>query len=1135
MRYRSAASLVTLFVLATVTAFAAQPDLWPREEGGFLFAPTDPEGESKRTAIDPTEILFRGGYAKHPAPGLDPELRGVPQGPLVVQFPAAIRREWRFALEQQGVLIRDYVQNNAFVVEVPETGGEALLAWLDQGFLRYVGPLPVEARIDRDLLARARSAMSSEPEQITVRMMHDPSPPESVALGSLLAVEMLRNDSRPSARGFALTGDLERIAALPFVAWVEPYQDGAVQNFEGAMGTSADRVAGLGTYTGAGVRVAIDDTGIARSGTAADCGPASGSWHSDLPAFRVADDWDFVNGDTVACDDSFDKNGNPSGHGTHVAGTIGGAGISDPTHRGIAPNVTLLVYKDGNNQGSGFGNFASVLSRAASRDAQIVANSWGGGNGVYNSNAEDADDAVRGAWTGSDGLARRMLVTVSAGNDNDKVSSPASGKNVIAVGATKDGNVPNNGASCWCVNNNGAATCGATTCDSNPDVDPTCSDDFGDPKERICFSNYGFLDTDGDGYQRQKPDVVAPGTQITSTAASHLFADGRLYTTKSGTSMSQPMVAGVAALMYEKYPEFQDWPEMMKARLLGTAIPMGDRTRFGHGMVDAYHAVYDSSTMTTLRWSGRSISGTGNEVELTFDVPAGFLEVRVFMTWADPPSSSTEVVNDLDLRVYDSTGTLVGSSLYNDETVEWVRTSNGQSGTWRAVVRGENVPSPPQRYGLFAAAKLRAPSFSIAATASDSCVAPGDPVTLTTALSNDGYPVAGTRITLDLPDALNAFHLDDAEISSADPSRAKTITEPQIWRDTGFTYRAAVGEIDRSFDRSVTWHLRADAVAPNAEYVLYASADGYGASAPAVERRIRVDGSAPNAPGGLTSSTHAIGACSNRADVTMSWVTAGDPGLCGIDGYGVYWRTGSAAMPGATKDIEEVTSYSQTLSSSSDPYYFSIRSVDNAGNWGATYASSGPYFIDSVAPGSASNLGSQSHPTGSCSGDPAVTMAWSAAPDAHCGVDGYGVFWSLNQPGLPSTVKDIEEVTSYAETLPFNEAPRFFNLRTVDNAGNWAATYVSYGPITIDKLPGEIGNVRADRSGQDVVLSWDADADANVYRVYRDTRADMSTQVLRGTVPSGTTTFTDPGAAGPTEPSTYYRVVGTNVCGAEGR
>ena len=143
-----------------------------------------------------------------------------------------------------------------------------------------------------------------------------------------------------------------------------------------------------------------------------------------------------------------------------------------------------------------------------------------------------------------------------------------------------------------------------------------------------------------------------------------------------------------------------------------------------------------------------------------------------------------------------------------------------------------------------------------------------------------------------------------------------------------------------------------------------------------------------------------------------------------------------------------MTSHSETLPEGTR--YFNISTVDNSGNWSASHESYGPVQVDLTQPGVVGSLTSSSHSVGVPSSNPTVDMSWSAASDNLSGIDGYGLF-TTTSASSPGAIKDIEEVTSYSETLP--EGTWYFNIRSVDNAGNWDSDYESYGPIIIDLPP----------------------------------------------------------------------------------
>src|SRR5262249_31049609 len=114
-------------------------------------------------------------------------------------------------------------------------------------------------------------------------------------------------------------------------------------------------------YTGAGVGIAIIDSGIT-------------SWHDDLTnktskTFpygnqRVLKFVDFVNKKTSPYDDN--------GHGSHVAGIIGGNGYdSNGEKQGIAPDASLISLKVLDKDGKGsISNIIAALNWVAANAKQ---------------------------------------------------------------------------------------------------------------------------------------------------------------------------------------------------------------------------------------------------------------------------------------------------------------------------------------------------------------------------------------------------------------------------------------------------------------------------------------------------------------------------------------------------------------------------------------------------------------------------------------------------------------------------------------------------------------------------------------------------------------------------------------------
>jgi len=128
--------------------------------------------------------------------------------------------------------------------------------------------------------------------------------------------------------------------------------------------------------------------------------------------------------------DAIDQNGNGedcNGHGTHVAGTVGGSNV------GVAKEVSLISVRVLNCQGSGTwsGVVAGVDWVYANSTPPAVANMSLGGGGIVISVEEAVQRTV---------LEKGVTFVVSAGNDNRSACnySPARLPEVITVGATQN-------------------------------------------------------------------------------------------------------------------------------------------------------------------------------------------------------------------------------------------------------------------------------------------------------------------------------------------------------------------------------------------------------------------------------------------------------------------------------------------------------------------------------------------------------------------------------------------------------------------------------------------------------------------------------------------------------------------------
>ncbi|MFD3470419.1 S8 family serine peptidase [Streptomyces sp. NPDC058682] len=252
--------------------------------------------------------------------------------------------------------------------------------------------------------------------------------------------------------------------------------------------------------------------------------------HPDLRG-RVLASKNFTDSDTDA---------DRQGHGTHTSSTVGGSGAeSGGAKKGVAPGAELLSGKVLNDAGYGLDSWIIAgMEWATLAKADVVSMSLG------DPSQTACDDPLAAA---AERLSQQgPLFVVAAGNSgpgNNTVSSPGCAASVLTVGAV-------------------------------------------DRDDRTAaFSSRGPAGL----HHTLKPEIAAPGVGISAAAAG-----GRgvyAYQSMSGTSMATPHVAGAAALVKQRHP---DWTaQQIKAALVGsaaTAVP-GDVRETGGGRLDVKAAL----------------------------------------------------------------------------------------------------------------------------------------------------------------------------------------------------------------------------------------------------------------------------------------------------------------------------------------------------------------------------------------------------------------------------------------------------------------------------------------------------------------------------------------------------------------
>ncbi len=747
--------------------------------------------------IDPSVIRFGPNNVLTITPGMAPELRQhlatavAPTEYLALQFTYPVDIALKDDLAAQGVVFGDPLDKLSFYAQIPAAAVTAVSAAIDQGKIHFVGQVPAAFHIMDGLQAQLNAAAPDAPLAVTVQLFATPSEAQLTEIAKLMTIERRSDEAMHLLEGVIPAYNVMALAEHTAVQLIHPQirnESGSVEtpdapviptgvsaNLEGNLSSGGDLLKEDG-FVGTDIRVMVMDSGIAHQGA---------TYHPDLPLSRIVDQYAWyplpVSTDAAAIDS----------HGTHVAGTIGGSGIgtSDRAWEGHAPDTDLMIYRLCCNVPFGFGyfdsDFQASLQRGAANSGDVSNNSWGGGNNTYAVSSQLADRAVRGTYSNN-----WMNMVIITHNDNALSRSPGTAKNAITVGAVKDGNWPNEDVT----------SCGGTGDDNWP------------PGERICFSNFGPIDIDGDGATRVKPDIMAPGVKITSPVGWYFYGDNREYDSWNGTSMAAPQVTGGVAQFLDAYPSYIGWPEVVKSALIASATDVGGANvaQYGRGMLNTYHAVFDQNNVSDVTfWTG-SLAATGNFNEHTFNVPAGFDEVRVALTWADPVAGdgTDDVINDLDLRVYDANDVLVGYSGTSDDTVEYLKITSGTPGAWRIRVTAFSNSSPPQPYGLTSVAVLHRAEMSLTASVSPAAgTFSGGTFYLYTTLSNAGFAAPGSYVRLGLP-STTLFTVEGARIYT-DDGRSHYYESPELMNDVGGLYwRVAVGETIAGHPRLVRWFIR---------------------------------------------------------------------------------------------------------------------------------------------------------------------------------------------------------------------------------------------------------------------------------------------------------------------------------------
>ena len=710
---------------------------------------TAAQTEISRSAPDPHSIRLKAAHfdplAGVPAvdglANIDRHPAGV-RGGFLVQFNGPITGADRKALEEAGVSIKGYVP--MMTLEVVMTEETRATVEAIEG-VRWVGPYQPAFKFPPGLVDRIDATFApGEKIELQISLFPDEDEPALSQIRGLGArvMNIDRGRSFLIAQVVVPAGRLRALANLAQTRYVELLPEQIPLNDRSRVYTGLDEIANSNFTSGLDTSLDGKDEG---SGFQVKYGHMDSGIYTSHADFSTA---------TVTVEPGGDTTDLDNGHGTHTAGSMIGDGGSDSTvpenapgtgsvipdqWRGVTPEAALHHISFDNNYTD-----RQIFERESEEGAHISSNSWGYG-GIsgsvtdYNTNAATWDEGVWDADDDRPGL-QPLIVFFSAGNDGgwtspyngctsagaDNVGSPGTAKNVITVGnnETDRGSFPE---------------CGGAYSGLGDNVE-----------EMNASSSRGPVDPDGTGQGLFKPDITniggywvasveAHGTASacssqyvesdcpTSGQAGYCSDSGSNYAYYNGTSMSCPLTAGLAGVLYQDLVVNQGIatpkPSLVKALLVNGARDLQpsacnytyDVTQSvvheGWGFVQAKDSLYgpggtpgDRKLDVENEITGNAVA-TGGTYSRDVTVTSG-TPFKVTLAWTDYPaaagSGSPLVVNDLDLEISGPSGTFKGNNFSGNWSVtggtadrynvlENVYIQSPASGTYTVTVRGFQV------------------------------------------------------------------------------------------------------------------------------------------------------------------------------------------------------------------------------------------------------------------------------------------------------------------------------------------------------------------------------------------------------------------------------------------------------------
>ncbi|MBS1659859.1 MAG: S8 family serine peptidase [Bacteroidetes bacterium] len=560
---------------------------------------------------------------------------------VLLQFDKLPDSVQKLEMERAGIRLFDYLPDRAYLAEIRDS---AATLELPRYSVSGIYRMPSAYKISPRLQQHTQEDLNDADKVIAINYFGSLSEEEVKedirATGAVIVPEKIQ----PPHVLFVRVGNaavLQRLTALPYISYMasQPMKAKSLNyHNRGAHGASALGATSGRNLQGDGVAVGVGD----------DSSPYT---HIDFTGRLI---------------DRFSSTVNV--HGTHVSGSIGGAGFRNASTTGMAPHSTIISQY-----------FSDIVTNSPyyynDYGMQLTSNSYT----FYDFGCQyDGEYDALSYYTDNQLFFNpRLMHLFASGND---------------------GGIP--------------------ACSPYPQTFTTVKSGFQSSKNAIDVGN---IDNTIEGVSplgagssagpvndgRIKPEIVAGGSAVVSTAPYNTYAQ------EWGTSMACPTAAGTMALMVQRYRQkfgANPYGIVMKALVCNTANDMGNPGPdylYGFGAVNgraAVECIENSQFFVSTIANGSTTTGT-------LTVPSGTQQVRIMLYWNDYPATpfaASTLVDNLDLTVTDASGVVhhplilnPNAANVNDPAVEGVDNVNNieqvvvnvpTGGTFNISIKGTSVP-----------------------------------------------------------------------------------------------------------------------------------------------------------------------------------------------------------------------------------------------------------------------------------------------------------------------------------------------------------------------------------------------------------------------------------------------------------